>query len=155
MHSQLNEIIMTAIDKLYKYDFYLLEHDVHEQTISSIFAYYLRDLFKEKKLPWNIDPEYNRNGEKPKRLSSIGNVKPDIIIHIRGLNNDRGTEQNNLLIIEIKKDPSEEEIDTDMKKILAFIDEPPFSYCFGLFIGLMRNNENNRYIWSIRDDQQL
>jgi len=153
IRNQLNEIIMTAIDKFYQNDFYLLEHDVHEQTISSTFACYLRDLFKEKNLQWNIDPEYNRNGENPKRLTGIGNVRPDIIIHLRGLNNDRGTEQNNLLVIEMKKDPTDKKIAIDMKKIQAFIEEPPFSYCYGLFIGLMRNRVNNRYVWSMRDGQ--
>ena len=150
-YEQLNEIIMAAIDLFYKNDYYLLEHDVHEQTISSTFACYLRDIFRKNNIVWNIDAEYNRNGEIPKRLSCIGNVKPDIIIHKRGLNNDNGIENNNLLIIEMKNDPSEAEMSYDLDKIQAFIEEAPFSYCFGVFIGLKRNKTENIYTWKQRD----
>jgi hypothetical protein len=151
-YENLKEITMTAIDLFYNNDFYLLEHDVHEQTISSTFACYLRGIFRERNLPWNIDAEYNRNGERPKRLSGIGNVKPDIIIHVRGLNNDLGIENNNLLIIEMKKYPSEVAMSDDLHKIQAFMEEAPFSYCFGVFIGLKQNKNENIYIWKKRED---
>lgn len=130
-------LIKTSLDKLAKNDKYLLVNDVHEQSISGKLACYLtQNLFLYTKQRWNVDVEYNRNGKMPKSLPNQGNVKPDIIIHRRGLNNDRGDENNNLLIIELKKSPNRVDKDKDIAKIEAFIREPPFHFKYGVFISI-------------------
>ena len=40
-------------------DIYLLEHDVHERTITHKLGEYLQPLFRQ----WNVDCEYNRDME--------------------------------------------------------------------------------------------
>ena len=55
------------------------------------------------------------------------NVFPDIIIHIRGTN-------NNLLAIEIKKDSNREIKDKDIKKLKAYCEDENLQYSHGLFI---------------------
>jgi hypothetical protein len=132
------EIILKAsLNELIRKDSYLIEHDVHEQAISSKLGCYLSERIPKKENGgWDVDVEYNRNGETPKSLHECGIVLPDIIIHRRGLNNDNNTEDNNLLIIEIKKNATISEKNSDIRKIEAFINEPPFSYCFGTFINI-------------------
>lgn len=153
---QIQLLINKSVNDLYTYDSYLLEHDVHEQTISSTLACYIRAriarLCTSGQRKWNVDAEYNRNGDSPKSLNGIGNVKPDIIIHIRGQNNPLGNEFNNLLIVEIKKDPSLLDETGDLSKIQAFINDNPFHYCFGLFLGLNIEREKNVMKWKFRKD---
>lgn len=141
----LDEILTICIDKLYQNDCYLIMHDVHEQTISSAFSCYLKEHFQE----WNVDTEYSRDDELPKKLTGK-NKRPDIIIHKRGSNNSRGTEMNNLLVIEIKKNPTGEEKRKDLEKIDAFVNESPFLYCFGVFINLQKNKEDVSFDWRER-----
>ena len=43
----LDELIESALDKLYKQDIYLLEHEVHERTIVFRFGHYLQNLMDE------------------------------------------------------------------------------------------------------------
>ncbi len=95
------EILDKCLRKMLKKDGYLLERNVHEQTLSSRLACYLAQYY-EKGRWWNynVDCEYNRNFNNPKILENISNkngVRPDIIIHKRWSNDD------NLLVIEIKK----------------------------------------------------
>ena len=143
--NDLKQILKKCIDELYSKDAYLIEHDVHEQAISSAFSCYLKRYFHE----WDVDTEYNRNGLSPKKLQGK-KKRPDVIIHKRGLNNDYGTEINNLLIIEIKKEPTPEEENEDLEKIDAYIEEPPFSYRFGVFIKLQKNKDEIVCVWRER-----
>lgn len=151
---RLQMIIEEALEQLIKNDRYLIEHDVHEQSISSKLAYYLSSLIPPRSEGgWDVDVEYNRNDKNPKELHE--KVRPDIIIHRRGLNNPNGNEENNLLIIQIKKEPTDEnKKKEDIETIKAFISEPPFYYCFGVFIGLDRRTPENykdKWEWFERD----
>jgi hypothetical protein len=148
--AKLKSIFNEAIFELLKKDTYLLQKDVHEQSISSKLSCYLSTRIPSK---WSVDVEYNRNGQVPKSLHDMGNVKPDIIIHKRGKNNPQGTESNNLLIVEIKKDPTNEEKAADIRKIKSFLNESPFNYCYGVFIGFTSGNEPN-IEWFIRNDKK-
>lgn len=105
-----------AISTLISNDLYLLERELSEKSISFKLAEYLQPLFNG----YNIDCEYNGDYDKPNdvkalaiaatRLQEIGidpndknnyRINPDIIIH------NRGSNENNLVIIEVKKDVSE------------------------------------------------
>jgi hypothetical protein len=83
-----------ALDLVYRVDAYLIEKEAHEQAISARIMLHLQHLFPE----WNVDVEYNRQGENinPKKDADGHNRKPDIIIHKRG---PRGP---NLAIILVK-----------------------------------------------------
>lgn len=143
----LHECLLELIDN----DSYLLEQDVHEQTISSTLAYYLKQKIIPRNLGgWDVDPEFNRNIDEPKCILAKGNVKPDIIIHRRGLNNEKRNEDNNLLVIEIKKDSTQIEESDDCNKIKALIEEYPFNYCYGVFININRRTKTFSQIWQQR-----
>lgn len=135
--NQLDLLLKESLEQLIKNDRYLLEHDVHEQSISSKLGFYLNTkITPRSKGGWDVDVEYNRNGDFPKSLQAVGIVRPDVLIHRRSLNNNEKIEENNLLIIEMKKNPSPKEREDDIKIIRAFIKEYPYHYCFGAFISL-------------------
>ena len=115
-------------------DFYLLEHDVNERSITHKFAEHLTSQFPT----WHVDCEYNKDGNSPKRVHIFpvqiesDNDKgetayPDIIVH------ERGTE-NNLLVIEAKKNTTNfyRAKTRDLDKLVAYKRE--LNYKFGLFI---------------------
>lgn len=136
--STLKKIINDSIVELINRDSYLLEHDVNERSISHKLAIYINNgMMNQSKNKWDVDAEYNRNMEDPKRLKCLESnniiTYPDIIIHVRGKNNDKRIKNNNLLIIEIKK--NEYSID-DFKKICCFIKSKPYYYKYGLIINL-------------------
>lgn len=133
---ELDEILNAALDELIQRDIYLIEQDANERAITNKLCCYINNrILPRNEGGWDVDAEYNRNWGKPKALPS-GNVIPDIIIHRRGENNTNRTEENNLLIIELKKNPTNNERNEDRNKIKAFIAEEPFNYCFGAFISL-------------------
>lgn len=79
-------IIKNVICEIYKKDKDLFENNVNERTITWNFACYLK---KYKKFAWyNIDCEYNRNGEWVKACWEYYQTYPDIIVHKRGKNNN-------------------------------------------------------------------
>jgi len=111
---QLEILIRNCINELIVNDKYLFQNDVHEQAITSRLAcYILQKMLPRSSGGWDVDVEYNRNCHLPKKLHTVNNIKPDIIIHRRGLNNNQEMESNNLLIIEVKKNPKSIDIDLD------------------------------------------
>lgn len=161
MRAKLKEIIHSCLKDFYKKDFDLICHDVSERAISHKLAEYLQVRFPK----YNVDCEYNRNCEngkdKPKYLKIIWDealrkskgiiekgdldslievsTYPDIIVH-RRLKNDE-----NLIVIEVKKDNTRVSEDFDLKKLRAFTsknDENVYKYEFGVFIKLpIRNHK--------------
>lgn len=111
-----------------------------------------------------MDCEYNRIGDIAKRLNrnlyekykrilgyKIDNllkeknndklVKPDIIIHKRGKN------EQNLLVIEVKKSNSKDD-NYDRLKLMIFTDKDyGLNYKYGLFIKLDKEREHNKLCW--------
>ncbi len=90
-----------------------LQRGLNELNVSTHLAFYLKPLFNN----YNVDPEYNGDIDKPndrkaldiaknrirevgKKTNDFDNYKlsPDIIIH------QRGTNDSNLAVIEVKKD---------------------------------------------------
>jgi hypothetical protein len=81
-----------------------------------------------------VDIEFNREGLNPKE-APIGDenkkVRPDIIVH----NRRSAQNKKNLLVIECKKTGcSPEDIDKDQSKIWALMEDPRYSYSFGLWV---------------------
>ena len=147
-------MVLTALNNFSENESYLLLNNVHERTIAAHFANYLsKESTKIPTFRWNIDCEYNKNIDFPKELFINGKhviVIPDIIIHIRGENNNNYNTDNNLLVIEIKKNASSFDREHDLMKIDGFIKQPPYYYKYGLFINFIGiKYELN---WFIRED---
>ena len=152
------ELLKQSVDLLYKNDSYLIKHSVHEQDISHRIAYYFENLLNNysryKKSSFNIDVEYNKNFDNLKRVYKncyncdnarcyinqssyyIDNYqspcKPDIILH------ERGSNDNNILVIEIKK--CNNECKDDFAKLSAFTcNASDYKYKLGIYINI--NNQ--------------
>ena len=140
-----------ALQQLYINDRYLINHEpsvherngahyVGERAIVFRFAHYLQNLISEDKdfCLLNLDCEYNRNGDDPKRLPSFPRgVFPDLIIHQRGSND------NNLLVMEFKTywNHNQEE---DFLKIQELVDKNGI-YQFKYGIAVLIEREGAKY----------
>ena len=95
---EIKEKVIDSIKELYSEDYYIIDNDVSERSITHKLAIYLQNQFTE----YDVDCEYNRNMRNPKEITFIerntrNRVFPDIIVH------KRGKISNNLIIFEIKK----------------------------------------------------
>ncbi len=138
--ANIKEKVNIALDILYSNDYYLIENNLHEQSISHKLAEYLQILFKE----YNIDCEFNRRETTDVKKATLSDneehiIKPDIIIH------KRGTQRDNLLIIEIKKG-IENEVNNDIEKLKSMTGDG-YGYKLGLFLELYRDKQNTIERW--------
>ena len=119
LESAISMLITNEIDNL--------RRQLNELNISTHLAFYLKSTF----VKYDVDPEYNGDMDKPNdrkaleiarnRIIEVGRVpninneyqlRPDIIIH------KRRTNENNLLVIEVKKDThTKNERDYDLIKL--------------------------------------
>ena len=138
------DYIRRSIIDVYLYDSYLLsvnpesfdnENHVGERSIVFRFAHYLQNrLYYDPFFrSFNLDCEYNRNMDHAKHLESIrSNVYPDVILHMRGSND------NNLMVMEFKGYWSNDRIH-DIEKIKAFTGSvEPYHFHIGYTILLGR-----------------
>lgn len=126
--------LQAALDRLVREDEYLLVNNLGERCIASRLAMYLQHEFPEH----NVDAEYNRDADAPKRLGlpdectmSRGKhgerlVAPDVIVH------RRGPDGPNILVLEIKKTANPVARDCDSARIRAFRDQ--YEYQFAALI---------------------
>lgn len=156
----LQQILQEAIRNLYENDKYLFENKVSERAISHKLACYIGQLVSQRAEDsvWHVDAEYNRNIDAPKTLISDGQktcVVPDILIHRRGLNNDGDIRDNNLLVVEIKKNAKKDGKEKDIYKIKAFINEDPYCYKYELFINFKTRAKatTHKLHWFCRDNE--
>jgi hypothetical protein len=117
---EVGERLEGALQRLLEYDSYLLEQNLNERSISHKLAVHLGDEFPE----WDVDCEYNREFDRVKRVdievpdpsaddTEAKTVYPDIIIHQRN-------EEDNLLVVEVKKSNNTDSGDYDIRKLEAF-----------------------------------
>jgi|SRR5882724_60995 len=140
--AQIETALNRAIDKFVECDKHLLAADANERSMCHRIAVYL-----EQETPgYDIDCEYNRDGFDVKRLelaqrhTSTDNdeavtVFPDIIVHRRGNNND------NLLVVEMKKAAAGTDIAYDRHKLRAFRRELKYTWAVHLIIGRSGNGD--------------
>ena len=125
-----------AIKSFLERDCQLLYLGANERSVSHKIAEHLQRQFPE----YHIDCEYNRHGELPKTIIvnyepketpvedlEAKTVFPDIIIH------ERGHDENNLMVIEIKKNNSTQDAENDFMKLRAFTSQE-YRYTTGLFL---------------------
>lgn len=130
--------LQRALDRLAVRDAELFRKDVNERSLTHKLAEQLALEFPG----WDVDCEYNRDGDVPKRLvrylgdlSSMGDIDsptvfPDIIVHKRGTG-------ENLLVVEVKKDSSGVDYKFDWNKLKAFKYDPDgHKYSFAVFVVL-------------------
>ena len=135
----LNQALNRAISKLMINDIELIEADASEWSISHRLALYLDMEFPG----WNVDCEYNRqgNGHDPKRCKNSDTVRPDIIIHRR----QRKKLADNLMVIEIKKCSS----DQDHAKLEDYTSKPKgsrkFQYEWGVAVEFTKDGTQQRW----------
>jgi hypothetical protein len=125
-----------TIDSFVKCDSYLLAADANERSMSHLIAIYL-----EQEMPgYNVDCEYNRDGFNVKRLQLVPpltssdndeavTVFPDIIVHRRGSND------HNLLVVEMKKAAAGNDLTYDCQKLRAFRRDLKYTWAAHLIIG--------------------
>jgi hypothetical protein len=113
----------------------------HERSIAHRLAVHMEPYFDKE---WNVDCEYDRDGELKKALEGIegcdaekktDEILPDIIVHHR-----KGKGRNhNLLVIEIKKAAREDPCD---RRKLELLTDPRghYQYQLGLYINVDGGN---------------
>jgi hypothetical protein len=169
--SQIIEKVEAAIQLLFKHDSWLLVHNLSEQSITHKLAVHLQSFFQE----YHIDCEYNGNierGNGKKRISVLKSdiinagllkkgeeeidgktidraVFPDIIIH------QRGTNEHNLCVIEVKKSSSKVSRDYDFLKLKAYTSNyygNDLNYKIGVFLDFKTGTEDLGYHIEIFQD---
>jgi hypothetical protein len=127
------EKVKKALDKLKNKDEYLLEKNHSERCIAHRLAIYLEEQFNYE---YDVDCEYNRELDNSKRVELDDEDKlvyPDIIVH------KRGTNQNNLLILEIKKSNNDQSKgrNKDKSKLEQYTSKSKsLKYKLGIFIDI-------------------
>jgi hypothetical protein len=131
--------IKHCIEKIYENDSDLFDRNNYEVTISSKLAQYLFIEFKK----YDVDCEYNKHINQEKRVKELNhNIRPDIIIH------RRGTDEDNLVYIEIKTDHNRESRTYDYDKVKVMTkQEGKYRYNLGLFIDFNRDKEKLKIIF--------
>lgn len=127
---RLNEAVKAVVNR----DYHLLKYDLSERCVASRLAMYLQPLFST----YSVDVEYNRLGDRPKRLGlpeecanyhdNHGDslVVPDVIVHRRGPNGPH------ILVVEMKKTSNPDVLDCDCKRVRAF--HAQLGYRYGALI---------------------
>jgi len=139
MKEEVESALNKALEQLLRDDEEILIADVNERSISHRLANYLNPMFPG----WDVDCEYNRNHDDPKRLeikrrkvssddTQATTVFPDIIIHRRG-------SDENYVVIEMKKTTSRENDKYDLQKLQAFKDQ--LGYRFAIFLKIKTDGE--------------
>ncbi len=138
--AQLKSLIGEALALFYRRDAELIRRGVQEETISHRLALYLEAFLYEQlnlvlfdPAGYDVDTEYNKNGEDLKRLvrGDRRGKRPDIIVHRRGHN------ENNLLMIEVKKNRRKPISSSDDNKLRGATDpNHDFRYKLGLYLNL-------------------
>lgn len=158
---EIEGIIKSSLQKLRRLDKALLDISVNERTITHKLAEYLQEHFPE----FNVDCEYNRyrnyikrirnEQDRSREIANLSNIElaeliwenkeadtiyPDIIVHMRG------NQENNILIIEIKKSSNPDTGESDKEKIEELMNRP-YNYKFGLFLRIDLDGENDILDW--------
>lgn len=136
---EIKRAVTAAIEGITREEPKLEFDDVHERSTAHRLAVQMEALFEG----WNVDCEYDRDGQVKKALMGIREcdreratdwVLPDIIVHRRR----ESGRANNLLVVEIKK--HEQENACDRRKLELFTDpRGGYSYQLGLYINISGN----------------
>jgi hypothetical protein len=123
------DVVEEVVQQLFAEDAFLLETNVAERTIAARLAVYLEPRFPGH----HVNVEYNRHGLHPKRLDlpAYGGQKlilPDVVVH------RQGHDEENLLVIQVKKETNHESRDYDRAVIAGL--KTDYGYAWGVLIDL-------------------
>ncbi|MFP3257669.1 MAG: hypothetical protein RXO36_07705 [Candidatus Nanopusillus acidilobi] len=119
---------INAQERIFSYEFY---HQMRTLQESNKYKFL-------KRLKIIVEAERIKTDKKDEKELYL--KQPDIIIHIPGSN------ENNLLVIEIKRIESRENIIEDLKKLKSFINKLNYKYGISLIFGEISNENGN--IWN-------
>lgn len=128
-NAAVKDAVGEAVEQLFAKEGFLLEANAAERTIVARLAMYLEPRFPE----YHVNVEYNRHGLDPKRLNlpAYGGEKlilPDVVVH------RQGHDENNLLVIQVKKETNNESRDYDRVVIAGM--KQDYGYTWGVLIDL-------------------
>jgi hypothetical protein len=144
---EVEQALKVALDKFFSQDAHLLAVNASERSMSHRIAVYIAE-----QIPgYDVDCEYNRDGINPKELNlhveqvssaedEAVTVFPDIIVHRRGNNND------NLLVVEMKKLGAWHGVEHDEQKLHAFRSQLHYTFAVHLTVGLKDDGERVRVV---------
>lgn len=156
------ELLDTAINKCYANDYCLIDRSMERASVARIFLYMSElihnDLSFEVFREYDLDCEYNKNGEQVKWTPRCPKgTFPDIILHKRNDN------EENLLVVEFKsargkfryynhttrttsnKRTSESDTEVDFVKLEDFTNPTVYDYFLGVFVRLGKENAEHKY----------
>ena len=135
-----------CIDLIYENDVDLFKRANFEITISAKLAQYLFIEFKE----FDVDCEYDKHINDKKKVKNLdSNVRPDIVIH------KRGTDNGNLVYIEIKKEQNKTNRNIDFKKIIEMTKQAgEYKYKLGVFIDFYKNKDKTVVKYFINGEEK-
>ncbi len=141
----IKNVIKNSVKLIFENDFILLKNNIHEQNISHRLAYYMENLlnnyswFRQSKL--SVDVEYNRDITNVKMIDN-DNCRPDVIIH------ERNTNENNIIVIEIKKDNENDSKDFNkLKSFTKITPENQYKYKMGLYLSFSTKDKKETYTY--------
>ena len=108
----------------------MLRRETHERTVVAALFCRIKKPFNE--LGWDVDVEYNREGDMTdSKGDDKGKLIPDIVLHHRGLNK----RESNLLALEVKGFWNEEDREKDVKKLQRLHDKYRYKYLYRIEFG--------------------
>lgn len=150
MNRLLIQLLKQSVEECYSKDFTLIERSMEQACVARIF-YYMQEIintsvryarFKD----YNLDCEYNKNGEEIKDTPRCKNgTRPDIILHKRGSND------KNLLVVEFKSHASRNRnyqnygVSKDIIKLEDFTSDYVYNYQLGVWVKLLKTGVNYLY----------
>lgn len=160
--AEIKEKLERAVAALMQSDVDLLRRDVNERSITHWLAIHLMPLFPDH----DVDCEYNRDVHGGKTIDDFRDVLlgrlspeewptdtdartvyPDIIVHRRGTNDE------NLLVVEVKKGIGNAEVEE--VKLLGFMTNDRLHYPFAAALELAIGEEAGRHRVCIADSEDL
>jgi hypothetical protein len=145
--NEIEQLLKRALQSVVENHAKLFTLNVSERALTHQFALAIRQFTPAS---YDVDVEYNRHFDNPKRLNlprrkasdreiRATTVFPDIIIH------RRNTDEN-LLVLELKK--PNEDLDYDELKLAAFIMELGYLHAAHVILGLNSNGDIiHQIIW--------
>jgi restriction endonuclease S subunit len=135
------ELVLSALRKFKNRDSSLLQVCGNERSMTAKIACYLQGQFPA----WDVDHEYNRDGDEPKRISDNSLIIPDIIVHRRGMSPNPNSRSNrlpspasNYIVIEVKKGMYSED---DRRKLIDLVNTQDYQYAILLNLDSTKNPE--------------
>lgn len=138
---EVRALVGAAIARVIRDERELLDRNVSERTLADHLARFIRE---DVSTDFSVDVEYNRHVDDPKRLDlpprehpdeepQATIVSPDIVVHVRG------TDDHNLLVLEVKKPGGD--LDYDERKLRAFREQLKYRYTAHIILGRNPDDE--------------